>query len=47
MKFAHNRELKSNPQSDIFTEGIPCNRITSHVMTSANSPTVISERQGI
>ncbi len=47
MRFAHNREVKKDPRSDIIVEGTPCNRMTSRVMTSANSPAVMSERQGI
>ena len=42
MRFAYNREVKSNPQSDIIAEGILRNR-----MTSANYLTVMSERQSI
>ena len=47
MRFAYNQEVKSNPRSDIIAEGTPCNCMTSRVMTSANSPAVMSERQGI
>ncbi len=47
MRFAHNREVKSDPRSNIIVEGTPCNRMTSHVMTSANSPAVMSEGQGM
>ncbi len=45
MRFAHNRKVKSNPRLDIIAEGIPRNRMTSRVMTSANSLGVMSERQ--
>ncbi len=45
MRFAHNWEVKSDPRSDIIAEGTPCNRMTSRVMTSANSPAVMSEGQ--
>ncbi len=47
MRFAYNREVKSDPRSDIIAEGTLCNRITSCVMTSANSLTVMSERQSM
>ena len=44
MRFTHNREVKNDPRSDIIAEGTPFNRITSRVMTSANSPSVMSGR---
>ena len=47
MRFGHNREVKSDPRSNTIAEGTICNRITSRVMTSANSPAVMSERQGM
>ncbi len=47
MRFAPNREVKSDPRLDIIAEGTTFNRMTSHLMTSANSPDVISERQGM
>ena len=47
MRFAYNREVKSDPRSDIIVEGTSCNRMTFCVMTSANFATVRSERQGI
>ncbi len=47
MRFAQNREVKSDPRSDIIAEGTPCNRMTSCVMTSASSPSVMCELQGI
>ncbi len=47
MRFAYNREVKSNPQSNIIAEGTLCNRMTSRVMTYANFQPVMSERQGI
>ncbi len=47
MKFANNREVKSDSQSDIIVETTLCNRITSHMMISANSLAVISGREGM
>ncbi len=47
MRFAHNREVKKDPRLDVIAEGIQCNRMTSRLMTSANSPGVMSERQGM
>ncbi len=47
IRFAHNREVKSDPRSDIIAEDTACNRITSRVMNYANFPAVMSERQGM
>ncbi len=48
MRFAHNREVKSDPKLDIIiVEGTLCNRMTTCVMTFANSFAVIFERQSI
>ena len=47
MRFIHKQEVKSDPRSDIITEGTLCNRMTSHVMIFDNSPAVMSERQDI
>ncbi len=47
MRFAHNREVKSDPRSDIIADGTPYNRMSSRVMSSANSLAVMSERQGM
>ncbi len=47
MMFAHNREVKSDPRSDIIGEATLCNCMTSCVMTYANFLAIISERQGM
>ncbi len=47
MRFAHNRHVKSDPQSDIIAEGTQFNCMTSCVMTFANSSAVMFERQGM
>ncbi len=47
MRFAYNRKVKNDPRSEIIVEGTQCNCINIRVMTSANSPTVMSERQAI
>ncbi len=47
MRFAYNQEVKSDPRSDIIAEGTPYNRMTSRVMTFVNSPSIISEWQGM
>ncbi len=44
IRFAHNQEVKSDPQSDIILEGNSCNRMASRVMTSANLSSVMSEQ---
>ncbi len=47
MTFTHNRNVKSDPRSDIIAEGTQCNRMSSCAMTSATSLSVICERQGM
>ncbi len=47
MRLVHNREVKSDPRSDIIAEGTPCNGMNSCVMTFAISPAVMSGRQGM
>ncbi len=47
MRFAHNQEVKSDPQLDIIAQGTQCTRMTSRMMTSANFSFLISGCQGM